>query len=344
MPQPYIGEIRTFAGNYAPAGWAFCSGQLLPISENDALFTVLGTRFGGDGQENFALPNLQSRVPLHFGTGNDGIPYQVGDQVGVESVTLTTQQLPVHNHVPIATANNGDQPSPIGSVWASNTIVKPYNINPAAADMGSPSMSATGGSQPHDNTQPYLCVNFIISLYGIFPSSSGGGGGFDDIFLSELRMFAFNFAPSAWAMCNGQLLPINQNQALFALLGTTYGGNGQTNFALPDLRGRVPMHMSNTHNLGERGGAAAHTLTTSEMPQHSHILNASGADGSLASPVNNFWGAHSERPYGAPTSNLVAMNAAGTSNVGGSQAHENRMPSLAINFGIALQGIFPSQN
>jgi microcystin-dependent protein len=308
------------------------------------LFTVIGTRYGGDGEETFALPNLQSRVPLHFGTGNDGIPYQIGEQPGVESVTLNTQQLPVHNHVPIATANNGDQPSPIGAVWASNTVVKPYNVNPPGVNMGVPSMSASGGSQPHENMQPYLCINFIISLYGIFPSPNGGGGSGIDIFLSELRMFAFDFAPGGWAFTNGQQLPINQNQALFSLLGTTYGGDGRVNFALPDLRGRVPMHMSNGHRLGERGGEAVHTLTASEMPQHSHILNASGADGALATPVNNFWGAHSERPYGAPTSNLVAMNATGTSSVGGSQPHENRMPSLAINFGIALQGIFPSQN
>jgi microcystin-dependent protein len=332
-----------FAGSFPPAGWALCNGQPIPISENDALFTLLGTTYGGDGQENFALPNLQSRVPLHNGTGSDGITYTLGEQFGVESVTLNTQQLPVHNHVPIATANNGDQPSPIGGVWASNAVVKPYNVNPAAANMGVPSMSASGGSQPHENIQPYLSFNFIISLFGIYPTQQGGVSG-DDIFLSELRIFPFNFAPGGWATCNGQLLPINQNQALFSLLGTNYGGNGQTTFALPDLRGRVPMHMSSSHNLGERGGEASHTLTNSEMPQHTHILNAGSGDGSLATPVNNFWGAHSERPYGAATSNLVGMNATGTTNVGGSQPHENRMPGLALNFGIALQGIFPSQN
>jgi microcystin-dependent protein len=342
MAQPYIGELGMFAGNFPPAGWAFCDGSLLAIAENDALFTLLGTTYGGDGQETFALPNLQSRVPLHLGTGSDGITYQLGEQFGVESVMLNTQQLPVHNHVPIATGNNGDQPSPIGGVWASNAVVKPYNVNPPAVNMGVPSMSASGGSQPHDNIQPYLCINFIISLFGIFPSQQGSVA--TEPFLSELRMFAFNFVPGGWAMCNGQFLPINQNQALFSLLGTTYGGNGQTTFALPDLRGRVPIHKGSGHTQGETGGEAVHTLTTSEMPQHSHILNASSADGSLATPVNNFWGAHSERPYGAATSNLVAMNAAGTSNVGGSQPHENRMPSLALTFGIALQGIFPSQN
>lgn len=172
MAQPYIGEIRMFAGNFPPNGWMFCEGQLLPISENDALFTLLGTTYGGDGQSTFALPNLQSRVPMHFGTGPDGVTYQIGEQLGVESVTLSTQQIPVHNHVPLATANNGDQPSPIGGLWATNAVVKPYNPNPPGANMGSPSMSPAGGSQPHENCQPFLCINFIISLFGIFPSQT----------------------------------------------------------------------------------------------------------------------------------------------------------------------------
>ena len=172
MAQPYIGEIRMFAGNFPPLGWLFCDGQQLPISENEALFQLIGTTYGGDGESTFDLPNLQSRVPLHFGNGPDGVTYQLAEQLGAEEVTLSVQQIPSHNHVPIATANNGDQPSPIGGVWAANTVVKPYNVNPAAENMGVPSMSPTGGSQPHNNLQPYLCINFIISLFGIFPSPS----------------------------------------------------------------------------------------------------------------------------------------------------------------------------
>ena len=170
MAQPYVGEIRMFAGNFAPAGWMFCDGQQLPISENETLFQLIGTTYGGDGQETFNLPNLQSRVPLHFGNGPDGVNYPLSQQLGTEEVTLPVQQIPVHNHVPIATANNGDQPSPIGGVWAANAVVKPYNANPAAANMGVPSMSPSGGSQPHTNLQPYLCINFIISLFGLFPN------------------------------------------------------------------------------------------------------------------------------------------------------------------------------
>jgi len=172
MAQPYVGELRMFAGNFAPAGWMFCDGQLLPISENETLFQLIGTTYGGDGQETFALPSLASRVPIHSGTGSDGINYQLAEQFGVESVTLTTNQLPVHSHVPIGTDNNGNQASPIGGLSAASAVAKPYNPNNASVNMGSPSMSPTGGSQPHENLQPYLCINFIISLFGIFPSQT----------------------------------------------------------------------------------------------------------------------------------------------------------------------------
>lgn len=163
-------------------------------------------------------------------------------------------------------------------------------------------------------------------------------------FLSEIRIFSFNFAPKGWALCNGQLLPINQNQALFSLLGTTYGGDGRVNFALPNLQGRVPIHEGSGHTLGEAAGSSTVTLSIQQMPQHNHLPNASSTDGALAAPTNNFWGSNSERPYSADNANLVAMSATGTTSVGGSQPHENKMPSLVLNFCIALQGIFPSPN
>lgn len=162
-------------------------------------------------------------------------------------------------------------------------------------------------------------------------------------FLSEIKIFSFSFAPKGWTMCNGQLLPINQNQALFSLLGTTYGGNGQTNFQLPDLRSRVPMHMGNGLTLGERAGQEAHTLTISEMPAHNHFVKASADNPSSATPLNNFFSSNTSFiAYG--TSADVQMNPACVSNTGGSQPHENRSPYLALNMCIALQGIFPSQN
>jgi len=166
-----------------------------------------------------------------------------------------------------------------------------------------------------------------------------------DPFMSEIRMMSFNFAPQGWAMCNGQFLPINQNQALFSLLGTTYGGNGQTNFQLPDLRGRAPMHFGNGHTLGEKAGQEAHTVTIADVPTHIHTLNGSTTTASTVTPdVNTVLSVSTPQQIYAGPAGLVAMSPQAIGNVGGSQAHTNMQPYLVITFCIALQGIFPSQN
>jgi microcystin-dependent protein len=160
-------------------------------------------------------------------------------------------------------------------------------------------------------------------------------------FLAEIRIMSFGFPPKGWALCDGQLLPINQNQALFSLLGTTFGGDGRVNFGLPNLDGRTPMHMGNGHTLGERGGEQGHTLSISELPQHIHSAQASPTDGDQVIATNNYLGPVYQL-YGAPA-NLTSLNPAEISNVGGSQAHLNMQPFLVLSFCIALQGIFPSQ-
>ena len=163
-----------------------------------------------------------------------------------------------------------------------------------------------------------------------------------DPFLSEIRIMSFGFASQGWALCNGQLLPINQNQALFSLLGTTFGGNGQTNFALPDLQARTPIHVGSGHTLGERGGEQAQTLSIAELPTHQHTLRASSANGNNAVATANILASVSGL-YGPPAS-LTSMEPSSVSTVGGSQAHLNLQPFLTLNFCIALQGIFPSPN
>jgi microcystin-dependent protein len=163
-------------------------------------------------------------------------------------------------------------------------------------------------------------------------------------FLSEIRIMSFGFPPKGWALCDGQLLPINQNQALFSLLGTTYGGDGRVNFGLPNLQGRAPIHMGSSHTLGERGGEQGHTLSISEIPTHTHVANATTASGTLTSPTTStLLGASTVQSLYATPSNLQAMAPNGIGNVGGSQAHLNMQPFLVLNFSIALQGIFPSQ-
>lgn len=166
MSQPYIGEIRMFAGNFNPDGWAFCDGSLLPISEYETLFTLIGTTYGGDGQSTFAVPDLRGRVPVMY--GGNGVT--LGEPLGTETVTLSTQQIPVHNHPFFGTTTNSNDANPDNNVVSQATTFDPYqssaNPNP---DMAAATLGPAGGNQPHENMQPFLCISFIISLFGIFP-------------------------------------------------------------------------------------------------------------------------------------------------------------------------------
>lgn len=183
--QPYVGEIRIFAGNFPPAGWEFCNGQSVPISENEVLFQLIGTTYGGDGEETFNLPNLQGRVPIHMGTGPDGTIYQIGEMAGTEQETLSIQQIPSHNHaaagkisVPVRGDNPGHLANPANAAIAVGPGKKFFSKTEsttgtmAPLDMPGAMTNAAGGSQPHDNMQPYLAVNYIISFFGIFPSQT----------------------------------------------------------------------------------------------------------------------------------------------------------------------------
>lgn len=172
MSQPFVGEIRLFGGSFAPAGWAFCSGQLLPISENDTLFNLIGTTYGGDGQETFGLPNLQGRIPVHTGGPTS---YALGEQGGVESVTLSLQQVPLHTHTPQVVSSGGGASTPTSSTilgdcqTTTTNTYRPYSAADPQVPLNNASIQPQGGSQPHDNFQPTLCVSYIISLFGIYP-------------------------------------------------------------------------------------------------------------------------------------------------------------------------------
>ena len=288
--EPFIGEVSMFGGNFAPRGWALCDGQLLPISQNTALFSLLGITYGGDGRTTFALPDLRGRTPIGQGTGPGLTPRTLGQRSSPETVTLNTAQMPSHNHT------------------------LPYPVN---------GTQNTGGSQEHENMQPFLGLNPIIALQGLFPSrnlTDGDSGPISALssepFIADITYFAGNFAPRGWAFADGQLLPISSYSALFSLLGTTYGGDGRTNFALPDLRGRTAIGPGTgpgltSRTLGQRLGTETSTLNVTEMPSHTHD---------------------------PPPSNVTM------SNTGGSQPHANMEPSLGLNYIIALQGVFPSRN
>lgn len=170
MGQPYVGEIRLFAGNFAPEGWNFCDGSLLSISESEVLFNLIGTTYGGDGMSTFALPDLRSRVPVHQGSSPGGT-FILGQIGGAESVTLTIAQLPAHRHIPQANSTAGNQTSPNGGVWALSTLDQFSSAAPGTPMAGN-AVALTGGSQPHDNMLPFLGLSFIISMFGVFPSQS----------------------------------------------------------------------------------------------------------------------------------------------------------------------------
>jgi len=279
-----LGEVSLFAGNYAPDGYAFCNGQMLPIAQNQALFNLVGTTYGGDGQTTFALPDLRGRVGVGMGTGVGLSPRLLGERNGAETVTLTTAQLPAHTH----------------------TLPPPGTVT-----------GSTGSGAPYSNLQPELDLNYLIALQGVFPARDEGSPfvGSDPL-LGQLVISASNLVPQGYASCNGQILPINQNTALFSLLGTTYGGNGQTTFALPDLRGRAPIGTGqgsglSNQNLGEAAGVESLTLTDSQLPPHTHTVTG----------------------LGGPTTAID----------GGGLSQTTMQPTLALNYIIALGGIFPLQ-
>lgn len=167
MAQPYVGEIRMFAGNFAPAGWMFCDGQLLAISENETLFQLIGTTYGGDGQSTFGLPDLRGRVPIHQGDG-----FTLAEVGGAETVTLTVNQIPAHSHTELASSGGGNNNAPAGNITGESAAVKIYISDAPTVSLNAAAMTSVGGSQPHNNCQPFLCISFIISLFGIFPSQT----------------------------------------------------------------------------------------------------------------------------------------------------------------------------
>jgi microcystin-dependent protein len=230
----FLGQVATFAGNFAPGGWMAANGQLLSIAQNTSLFTILGTTYGGNGVTTFALPDLQGRLSVG---ASANIP--LGTTFGEQSTTLTTAQLAAHDHTVPSSPNTG----------------------------------STGGGAPVNNDQPSLALNYLIATFGIFPSrDSGGSFNQTDPVLGQIVEFAGNFAPNGWMLANGQLLPINQNQALFSLLGTQYGGDGRTTFALPDLRGRTLLGAGGNYFVGEVLGTDTNTLTVANLAAHDHTL------------------------------------------------------------------------
>jgi microcystin-dependent protein len=336
----YVGEIRMFAGAFAPRGWAFCDGNELTIAAFSPLFDVIGTTYGGDGTSTFKLPDLRGRVPISQGTrSSGGSTFPLGQAGGSEEVTLTTDHIPAHSHMLLASGAGANGRSPVGNALATAAATI-YTNNPGRglASMATSAIGNYGGSQSHTNLQPYICISFIISLHG--------GG--EDQYVGEIRMFSFGFAPPGWALCDGRQISLQQSVVLFGLLTGYYGngpyGNGPgLNVNLPNLLGSAVMfwghgpELSN-RRIGDRGGVSAVNLQEGQMPSHTHQLGASTQTGDSNLPAGSFVGTGTS-VYAQPN-NLQPM-AQTLAHAGNSGGHNNMMPYLTVYFCIALQGLDP---
>jgi microcystin-dependent protein len=341
---PYLGELRLFATDYVPRGWLPCEGQTLTIAQNAALYSILGVQFGGDGRTTFQLPDLRDRSVVA-----PGPDVRVGAVGGSRTVSLTTAQMPAHAHQAQGSTAPADRAEPGGARWA--TTAEPQYGTARQVVLAPGTVDPAGGSQPHENTPPYLALSWAIAVQGVFPSRDDGSATAVPAYTGEVRLFAGNFVPAGWAACAGQLLPIAQNTPLFALLGTNYGGDGQSTFGLPDLRDRTPVHVGTSApgrrdiGVGQQGGAAEVTLTTAELPPHTHGVRGTGARGSTGNPSGASWAVaqqgRARRDLYTTSGPGVAMG--GVVVAGGSQPHANRSPYVGITAIIALSGDWPQR-
>ncbi len=363
MSQPLLGQIAIFGFNFAPAGWAFCQGQVLAIEQNTALFSVLGNTYGGDGHVTFALPNLQG-VPVGAGASSGGSNRQIGETGGEMVVTLSSSQIPSHRHPFNAVTSQATSVAPAGGqlakAWkqAAHTDNVAYFYSTDAANahvaLAPGAILPSGQNRPHNNLQPFLTLNFCIATSGEAPPQPGAPpAAARDPYVGELAICAFGNTPAGWLPCDGRILPVIQNQQLFSLLGISYGGDGIQHFALPDLRGRVPFNFNSSFPLGMRGGEEAHVLTEAELPSHSHALMANAAAtniGNTPSPSTVLCASSGKSvpDNTAFTALLYSTAVAGGALAGPAigptglgQAHMNMMPSLALNFCICQNGAWP---
>lgn len=338
MSEPLIGEIRLFAFPQPPAGWLRCDGQLLTRTQHAELFRVLGTLYGGDEHTTFALPNLQGRVAVHAGHG-----IQLSQRGGEEAHRLTLAELPNHTHLLSANAA-GSVGTAMHHFWGS--LAGAYSTTPDEPDaaLGALALAPAGDGEPHSNLQPYLVANYCIAALGTPPQPDTAPQ--TDGLVGEVRLFAGGVTPRGWAPCDGQLLSTRDHTHLYAILGTLYGGDGQSTFALPDLRGRVPLHEGHgpglsSHALGQSGGDADVMLTQSELPMHSHVARCA-AGSSQSGPEEALWSGSSgaENAY-APSTDNTLMSPRCVEFVGGNAAHDNMQPYLGLSYIVALDGSFP---
>ncbi len=317
-----------FAGNYAPSGWAFCDGQQLKIADHEALYSVIGTAYGGDGHKTFALPDMRGRIMVHRGRG-----FNRGERGGSEIASISAEQVPGHSH----TANPVNLTG--GRSYTGTSVSVVTSPRPISALTAAPETIAApaGGDNAHDNIQPYLCVHFIIALSGDMEPVS-----LLEPFIGEVRLFAGAVIPRGWLRCDGQSLTVAENPELFSVLGTTYGGDGRSSFTVPDLRGRAAMHAGvgeglTLRKLGESGGREAVELAESQLPYHSHQTMAvpDGGAAGTTTLISAPGGARQGISHSIMQDQLM-------SNAGVGQPHNNLQPYAVLNYIVAAQGLVPA--
>ena len=335
----YLGQVKLVPYDFVPRDFAECNGALLPIAQNTALFSVLGATYGGDARTTFGVPDLRDRVPVHQ-TPQDPL----GARGGAASVTLTVATMPQHAHPVMASTEAATQTAISGNMLAAQAARGTAHYiasSGSTVDMTEHALTKTGNGQPHENRQPSLVLRYIITTQGNYPSREGIVDIDGEDYVGEIRAFGFNFAPRGWAMCDGQLMPINGNESLFTLIGTKFGGDGRTTFALPDLRGRVPVGAHEP--VGTTFGAETVKLQPTELPAHDHQTELGSGAPDTGDPAGAMIASGASILNDGPFDTSFAAGTVGAP-VPNGQPHGNMMPYLAVNYCICLVGLFPSRN
>lgn len=330
MDEYYLGEIRIFGMDFPPYGWSLCDGSLLSIEQNSALFSLIGTAYGGDGVKTFALPDLRSRIPLGLSSLNP-----LGAKGGAETASLSVEDLPVHGHTPACNNTDGgnlkDAANAVWSVSAQHGMR--YGKAPGTVRMDGESILPEGDHEPHENRMPIIALTYAIAVTGPYPAR--GSGGYGLAFPAEIRMFAFDTEIQGYIPCDGRTYPVNPDDQLFRLIGATFGKE-DGRYKLPDLRDRVLIGNGPARPEFSTGGEGAHKLTIDEMPRHRHkaITSSNGSDN--PSPKGHFWPA--DAGYVAQHNSVMSDRAVEAA--GSGVAHNNMSPYLAINYTICTDGMY----
>jgi microcystin-dependent protein len=330
--QPTLGEIKSFAFGFAPKNWARCEGQSLSANQNHALFSLIGFTYGGSG-DTFKLPDLRGRVLLHTGNG-----YDVAKGGGEETHVLTLREMAAHKHRAMASSKASDEPTPKHNYWPRE---KPYRTD-TNTKLNESAIGKTGGDKPHDNMAPFLSVNYCIALVGIFPTHT-----VSEDYVGTIKTFPY-LKPfdNPWAVCDGRELSISQYRGLFSVIGNHYGGNGQTTFRLPDLRGKAALGQGkgeglSRYQVGDTGGAAQVTLTEDQLPPHQHAPN--GKDGGNTPNANDLmvWANGSNNGFATEKGTGPLLHPGALDVAGESASHNNMMPYQVGMYIIAIDGELP---